>query len=125
MYDIMILVSGGTGFVGRALVRHLISDGKEVRLLLRPSQTPHLPPGVALDVTVCSLTDERGLRAAMRNVETIYHLIGAERLGLKADLNKVDVEVTQMLVNAALQTGVSRFIYLSHLGADRSSAYPV
>jgi NADH dehydrogenase len=125
MLDIMILVSGGTGFIGRALIRHLISDGKEVRLLLRPSKSPRLPPGIPLEVTVCSLMDERGLRAAMRDVDVIYHLIGSERLGIHADLNRVDVEGTQVLVNAAAQSGVSRFFYLSHLGADRSSAFSV
>jgi NADH dehydrogenase len=125
MYDIMILVSGGTGFIGRALVRHLIADGREVRLLLRPSQSPRLPAGVPLEVTVCSLMDERGLRAAMRDVDVVYHLIGSERLGIHADLNRVDVEGTQVLVNAAVQSGVNRFFYLSHLGADRSSAYSV
>ena len=121
----MILVSGGTGFIGRALVRHLIADGREVRLLLRPSQSPRLPQGVRLEVTVCSLMDERGMRAAMRDVDAVYHLIGSERVGLRADLNHVDVEGTQVLVNAAVQSGIDRFFYLSHLGADRSSAYSV
>jgi uncharacterized protein YbjT (DUF2867 family) len=125
MYDIMILVSGGTGFIGRALIRHLIADGREVRLLLRPSQAPRLPQGVRLEVTVCSLMDERGMRAAMRDVDAVYHLIGSERMGIHADLNHVDVEGTQVLVNAAAQTGVNRFFYLSHLGADRSSAFNV
>jgi len=121
----MILVSGGTGFIGRALARHLAADGREVRLLLRPSQSPRLPQGVRLEITVCSIKDERGLRAAMNGVDVVYHLIGAERMGLQADLNHVDVEGTQALVNAAAQSGVKRFFYLSHLGADRSSAYTV
>ena len=121
----MILVSGGTGFIGRALIRHLAADGKDVRLLLRPSQSPRLPSGVRLEVTVCSLMDERGLRAAMRDVDAVYHLIGSERLGLHADLNRVDVDGTQVLVNAAIQSEVKRFFYLSHLGADRSSAFSV
>jgi NADH dehydrogenase len=69
--------------------------------------------------------DERGLRAAMRDVDAVYHLIGSERLGLHADLNRVDVDGTQVLVNAAIQSGVKRFFYLSHLGADRSSAFSV
>lgn len=121
----MILVSGGTGFIGRALIRHLIEDGKEVRLLIRPSAKPRLPTGIPLELTVSSLTDERGLAAAMRGVETVYHLAGAERAGIRADLNTVDVEGTQLMVQTALRAGVSRFFYLSHLGADRSSAYPL
>ena len=121
----MILVSGGTGFIGRALIRHLIADGKEVRLLLRPSAKPHLPTGIPLELTVSSLTDERGLAAAMRGVEAVYHLVGAERAGIQADFNTVEVEGTQLMVQAALRSGVSRFFYLSHLGADKSSAYPL
>jgi uncharacterized protein YbjT (DUF2867 family) len=121
----MILVTGGTGFIGQALIRHLVSEGKQIRLLLRPSQSSRLPQGVSLDVTVCSLTDERGLQAAMRDVEAVYHLISAERQGIHADLNKVDVEGTQAMVTAAVNSGVKRFFYLSHIGADRASAYPV
>jgi nucleoside-diphosphate-sugar epimerase len=122
---VMILVTGGTGFIGQALIRHLVSEGKQIRLLLRPSQSSRLPQGVSLDVTVCSLTDVRGLQAAMRDVDAVYHLISAERHGIHADLNKVDVEGTQAMVTAAVNAGVKRFFYLSHIGADRSSAYPV
>jgi nucleoside-diphosphate-sugar epimerase len=121
----MILVTGGTGFIGQALIRHLASEGKQIRLLLRPSQFSRLPQGVPLDVTVCSLNDVRGLQAAMRDVDVVYHLISAERRGIHADLNNVDVEGTQAMVTAAVHAGVKRFFYLSHIGADRSSAYPV
>ena len=121
----MILITGGTGFIGQNLIRHLVSEGQQVRILLRPSQATRLPAGVPLDVTVCSLTDIRGLQAAMRGVDAVYHLISAERQGIHADLNAVDVDGTQALVTAASQSGIKRFFYLSHLGADRASAYPV
>jgi uncharacterized protein YbjT (DUF2867 family) len=122
----MILVTGGTGFIGRVLIDHLVSLGKPVRTLLRPSQaSPNLPHGVPVEVAVCSLKDERGLRAALKGVDVIYHLAGTERLGTRADLTGVDIEGTQMLVQVAAQAGVQRFFFLSHLGADRLSAYPV
>jgi hypothetical protein len=61
----MILVTGGTGFIGHVLVRHLVNNGHEVRLLLRPSpRTPNLPAGIPVEVAVTSLYDERGLMAA-------------------------------------------------------------
>jgi NADH dehydrogenase len=122
----MILVTGGTGFVGRALIRQLVMLGKPVRTLLRPSkETPNLPVGVPVEVVVCSLKDERGLRAAMKGVDVVFHLAGAERLSSKADLQGVDIEGTQMVTQVAVHAGVERFFYLSHLGADRASAYPV
>ncbi len=122
----MILVTGGTGFVGQALVRQLVNMGYPVRLLLRPSaQSPGLPRGVPVEVAMSSLRDERGLRAAMKGVRVVYHLAGAERQGLRADLEGVDMEGSRNVAAAAAQAGVERIFYLSHLGADRASAYPV
>ena len=52
----MILVTGATGFIGRALVRQLSDAGQQVRVLLRPSpQSPRLPRGVPVEVAVVSL----------------------------------------------------------------------
>lgn len=122
----MILVTGGTGFLGKALVQQLIEAGYPVRLLIRPSQqSPQLPKGVAVDVAVSSLADRRGLRAAMVGVDVVYHLAGAEWSGPGRGLLEVDIRGTQAVSEVAAEAGVRRFFYLSHLGADRASAYPV
>ncbi len=122
----MILLTGATGFIGRSLTRHLVEAGQRVRILLRPSpRTPNLPPGVPVEVAVTSLADPRGLRAALRGVQTVYHLAGGEAGGGRADLQSVDIEGTRNLVKAALDAGVERIFYLSHLDADRASAFPV
>jgi uncharacterized protein YbjT (DUF2867 family) len=122
----MILVTGGTGFVGRALIRQLVANGQQVRTLIRPSaQTPNLPRGVPVEVAVASLNDERGLRAALRGVEVIYHLAGAEHQGARANVLEVDARGTFNLASAAAEARVRRFFYVSHLGADRSSYYPL
>jgi NADH dehydrogenase len=122
----MILVTGGTGFIGQALVRHLAEAGYPVRILIRPSShSPKLPLGIPLEVAVCSLTDERGLRAAMVGVDTVYHLVSGEWRGTRASLMDIDVQGTRAVIQAATNARIKRFFYLSHLGADRASAYPV
>lgn len=122
----MILVTGGTGFIGQRLIRHLVEGGKPVRTLLRPSpKSPNLPKGVSIEVAVSSLRDERGLRAALKDVDTIVHLAGGERFGSRVNLEEVDVDGSRQLAQAARQANVNRIIYLSHLGADRGSAYTV
>ena len=121
-----ILVTGGTGFIGQALVRHLADAGHRVRLLLRASsQSPKLPRSVPVEVTVSGLDDERGLRAAMVGVDTVYHLAGTEWRGAYASLVDIDIQGTQNVVTAAIDARVKRFFFVSHLGADRASAYPV
>lgn len=122
----MILITGGTGFIGRSLIQALIQAGEEVRLLLRPSKTyNNFPKSIPVEVAVSSFSDERSLKAATKGVDTIYHLAGAEHQGLKANLNQIDVEGTATLIRACQDSNIRRFFYLSHHGADRGSAYPV
>ncbi len=122
----MILVAGGTGFIGRNLVKLLIENGYEVRTLLKPSQkSPDLPKGIPVEAVVCSMNDERGLRAALKGIDVVYHLAGSERLSSRSDLMEVDVNGTRNLLQAARKSKISRLIYLSHLGADQNSAFPV
>ncbi len=122
----MILVTGGTGFIGNVLVRHLTNLAYPIKLLIRPSkQSPQLPKGVPLEVAVTSLHDKRGLRAAMKGVDFVYHLASAEVMGREADLSAVDIQGTQAVLSAAKNAGIQRFFYVSHLGADRASAYPL
>jgi NADH dehydrogenase len=122
----MILVAGGTGFIGKNLVKLLIENGFEVRTLLKPSQkNPDLPKGIPVEAVVCSLNDERGLRAALKGIDVVFHLAGSERLSSRSDLMEVDVNGTRTLIQAARKSNISQLIYLSHLGADQNSAFPV
>lgn len=122
----MILVTGGTGFIGRSLIKTLSAMGERVRVLLRPSKTsPNFPRGISVEVAVSSFSDQRSLRAALKDVDVVYHLAGAERQGLQGDLNRVDVEGTATLMRATQDSNVQKIMYLSHHGADRGSAFPV
>ncbi len=124
--SLMILVTGGTGFIGRNLIKALVESGHKVRILLKPSTTsPNFPKGIAVEVAVSSLSDQRGVRAALKDVTQIFHLAGAERKGSRGDLNQVDVEGTATLMQAAKEAGIEHVYFLSHHGAARASAYPV
>lgn len=121
----MLLVTGGTTYVGRAVLRNLSTYGYSIRTLLEPSmESPILPAGVSVDVALSSLDDERGVRAAMVDVSAVIHLAGTGLDRALDDPEVVDAEWTRVLVEAAEDAGVERFIYQSTLGADPASAYP-
>ena len=121
----MVLITGGTGFIGSALVRRLTTAGGKVRILLHPSsKSPRLPKGIALETALCSLNDERGLLAAMKGVDTVYHFASAERENRLVDLNRVDVQGTDSVIRAASDAHVKRFIFSSQIGADKKSLFP-
>jgi NADH dehydrogenase len=122
----MILVTGGPGFVGQRLIRRLVEEGAQVRALIRPSRrTPQLPAGVAVQAAISSLGDERGLRAALVGVDTVFHLAGVDWLDAHDDLRTITIDGTRTLLETAQDAGVKRLIFLSHLDADRAAAYPV
>ena len=122
----MILITGATGFIGRTLMRHLSETGRELRVLIRPSRrSPRLPKGLPVEVAVASLSDERSLRAALKDVDVIFHLAGAESQGRNANLLALDMRGTENLARVAADAQIKRFFYLSHIGASRSSGYPV
>lgn len=107
-------------------MRQLLESGREVRVLIRPSRrSPRLPKGRPIDVAVVSLADERAIRAALRGVDVIFHLASAESQGRNANLLAVDVRGTENLARVAAEADVKRIITVSHLGASRSSGYPV
>jgi len=121
-----ILITGATGFIGKALTRHLSETDYQVRALIHPSRkSPDLPKGIPVEAAVSGLNDLRGLRAAMVNVDIVYHLASQEALGARGNLLETDIQGTNNLVAVAQDAGVDRFFYLSHLGADRASAYPI
>ncbi len=107
----MILVTGATGFIGRALIRHLFEAGRETRVLIRPSRrSPRLPKSLPMEVAVVSLSDERAIRAALKDVDSIIHLAGAESQGRNANLLTVDMKGTENLSRVAADAGIKRFL---------------
>ncbi len=121
----MNLITGATGFVGRAVVRRLASEQRETTCLLRPSRREQrLATGVSFSTVSASMNDLPALRTAMQDVEAIVHMTGEEDLDREGTLRD-HVQDTANLVAVAQEMGVRRFIYLSRIGADRTSAYPI
>ena len=126
------LVTGGGGFIGRHLVRQLIDDGDDVRVLGRHHYTG-LPDGVRQ--IVADITDRRSLDAVFDGVDVIYHVAALPGVaGRTEQYERVNIEGTQNVLEAALAAGVPRLVATStpsvifgrtgHVDADESLPYP-
>jgi len=121
----MILITGATSFVGRAVVLRLAAERRQVRCLLRPSRREQrLATGVPFSTVSASMGDLPALRTAMQGVTAIVHLTEEEDLRHEGALRK-HVADTANLVTAAHDADVRRLIYVSRVGADRTSAYSI
>jgi nucleoside-diphosphate-sugar epimerase len=69
-------VTGGTGFLGAALIRRLLADGADVRVLARSPAKAKPLTELGADVVIGDVTDEAAMRAAMDGARVVYHLAG-------------------------------------------------
>src|SRR5690242_18700764 len=101
-----ILVTGGTGTIGRHVVQRLKDDGCNVRVLSRHTHEPR----EGIEFVAGDLTTNEGIEAAVEGIETIVHCAGSQ---------KGDEVRTLNLVRAAKRAGVLHIMYISVVGADR------
>lgn len=109
----MILVTGASGYLGRALVARLLALGAPVRALC------HRRPVAATETCIGSITDPAALERAMRGVQAVYHLAAlVDHQATEAQLARVNVEGTRLVAEAARRHGVARLIHCSSVSAE-------
>ncbi len=111
----MILVTGGTGFIGTHLLEKLAAKGAAVRALVRRTRAPRsLPAGV--ESVYGDLASGEGIREALRGVDAVIHLAGVTKALKAEDYYTGNVEATRQLALGLAGTGV-RFVHVSSLAA--------
>lgn len=112
----MILVSGGSGFIGARLARALRSNGSSVRTISRR-------PGTHVDDRQADLADPTGLAEACAGVDVVFHCAGHAHAFSSLDADqaavhwRVNFEGTKHLLAAASAAGARKFIFLSTVKA--------
>src|SRR5438034_1625273 len=101
-----ILVTGGTGTLGKHVVARLREEGRSVRVLSRHEHES----SDGVEYVAADLRAGEGIEAAVAGCEIVLHLAGGP---------KGDDEATRNLVRAAKAAGVRHLIYISVIGADR------
>lgn len=115
MSDITLAVTGGTGFVGKTLIRLATAQGLRVRALTRSPQ----PPQDGVEWISGALDQPDALQALMRGSDAAIHVAGVVNAPDRAGFEAGNVGGTLAMVEAAHGAGIQRFIHVSSLSARK------
>jgi len=116
----MILLTGGTGFVGRHVAHALRAESRDVRCLVRDRGRGEKLAAWGCELAQGDVTDPASLRRASAGCDVVIHLV-AIIAGRRSDFERVMTRGTQDLVAAARETGVRRFVLMSALGVSEET----
>ncbi len=110
-----VFVTGGSGIVGRAVVRHLVANGRAVRALTRSAGAADLVRGLGAEPVPGDVLDPDSLSEGVKGCEAVYHVAGVNRFCLKDPtlMIRTNVEGTANVVQAAAHAGAGRLVYTS------------
>ena len=116
----MILVTGGSGFVGGHVVHALRAAGQDVRCLVRDRRRGERLEAWGCELLEGDVTDPETLRAAVAGCDTVVHLV-AIRQGKPEAFQRIMIGGTRNLIAAAHEAGVGRFVLMSALGTSEET----
>jgi len=122
----MILVSGGTGFVGAAVVKELLRRGENVAVLGRESDKIREKFGTQVEARPGDVREPDTLSSAMRGIDIVVNAVQfpgspIENRHKGHTFEEIDLKGTRHQVDAAKQAGVRRFVYISGVGSAKEA----
>ncbi len=122
-----VFLTGATGFVGRNMLKRLLSEGHSVRALVREPQKASALAGERVELVAGDVTEGTGLDQGMQGCDAAMHLVGIIVERGKNTFERVHHRGTCNVVEAAKRAGIRRLVQMSALGAraDGAAAYQV
>lgn len=106
-----VLITGGAGFLGINLCRHLLAQGHTLRSMdIAPFDYPERG---RVEVLQADIRDATAVEAAMADVDMVVHAAAALPLAPPAEIFSTEIDGTRLLLDAALRHRVQRFVYIS------------
>ncbi len=121
----LVVVFGGSGFVGTQAVRALTRRGWRVRVAVRRPQRAIdiMPMGDVGQIQLlrCDVRRDADVEAALRNANAVINLVGVLHETGSADFQTMHVEAAERIARAAASAGITRFVQISAIGADEKA----
>ena len=125
MTEKRVTIFGGSGFIGRYLVRHLAAKGWRVRVAVRDVQRAAFlkPAGNVGQISLVpvSITDPASVAAAVQGADAVVNLVGILHERGKRTFQAVHLDGAAVVAKAAAAASVARLVHMSALGADQTS----
>ncbi len=118
-----IVITGGTGFVGRSVCERLFEQSAGCRLVVptrRRANGRELLPLPTVDLIECDLHDPKALRAVLAGADALVHLVAILH-GSAEDFDRVHVQLPRQLAAACAAAGVRRVVHVSALGVSEQA----
>jgi uncharacterized protein YbjT (DUF2867 family) len=122
-----VTVFGGSGFLGRAIVRRLAADGAEVRVAVRHPQrvTSLAAPGTGtITATYADVWDEASVGPAVAGADAVVNTVGHYVERGRATFEAIHGQGAAHVARAAAAAGIGRLVHISGIGADPNSESP-
>src|SRR5436190_10404447 len=121
----LVVVFGGSGFLGRHTVRALAKAGYRIRVATRwPNLAQHLPPMGhvgQIQLFKCNVLEEDQVAAALQRADAVVNLVGILNQTGGQGFEDVHVEAAETIAKAARAAGVQSLVHISAIGADAQS----
>jgi nucleoside-diphosphate-sugar epimerase len=119
-----IAVTGGSGFIGNHLVKKLVSEGHNVKVLVRKTSNAELLKRLPVKLVAGDIVDRKSVESLVNDVEIVYHLAAQVYLGSEDDFWNVNLRGTRNILEACLKWNINRFVHVSSIGVMGSIKNP-
>ena len=121
----LAVVYGGSGFLGRHIVRALANDGWRIRVAVRHPNTAHFlkPMGRvgSIQIVKTNINNDASVEAAMHGADAVINLVGILVPGGSQRFDAIHIEGARRIARLAAAQGVARLVHISALGAAKDS----
>ncbi len=115
----MILVTGGSGFMGSKLVKNLVKKGHQVRAMVVENDPLLINlKGIDCEIVTGDITKPQTLDLAMNGVNTVFHLAAVMVSDNNELFHRINYEGTKNVVEKAVEEGIEHFVYISAAAAN-------
>lgn len=119
----LITVFGGTGFLGRAIVRHFVESGVAVRIAARhPSAPEFAGASNQIELQSADVRDENSVAEAVNGATGVVNAVGLYVEKGKATFDTIHVEGAERIARRAREANIRKLVHISGIGADPGSA---